>query len=113
MAQAPPAVRTQRGNERSSVLGPIHGLVTRRAKNPTETRALMLELDERARRVEEMTESPPDERHVMSVIMGILDSETLKHTIHFQGMKKSVSELRHKVMEFVNLIQGRSDGPGA
>ena len=70
----------------------------------------MLEIDERARRVEEMTESPPDERHVMSVIMGILDSETLKHTIHFQGMKKSVSDLKRKVMEFVNLtIPSKSD----
>jgi hypothetical protein len=79
------------------------GMVNRRAKNPAETKALMLELDERARRVEEMTEAAPDDRHVMSVIMGILDSETLKHTIHFQGMKKSVSELKRKVLEFVNL----------
>ena len=59
------------------------GMVDRRAKTPTETRSMMLELEERARRVEEMTETPPDDRHVMSVIMGILDSETLKHTIHF------------------------------
>ena len=58
------------------------GMVNRRAKNPTETRALMLELEERARRVEELTEIPPDDRHVMSVMEGILDSETLKHTIH-------------------------------
>ena len=79
------------------------GMVNRRAKNPAETRSLMLGLEERARRVEEMTVSPPDDRHTMSVIMGILDSETLKHTIHFQGMKKSVSELKQKVMEFVNL----------
>jgi hypothetical protein len=79
------------------------GMVNRRAKNPAETRSLMLELDERARRVEEMTEAAPDDRHVMSVIMGILDGETLKHTIHFQGMKKSVSELKRKVLEFVNL----------
>ena len=70
------------------------GMVNRRAKNPAETRALMLELEERAQRVEEMTEQPPDERHTMSIIMGILDSETLKHTIHFQGLKKSVAELK-------------------
>ena len=46
------------------------GMVNRRAKNPSETRSLMLELEERARRVEELTEIPPDDRHVMSVIMG-------------------------------------------
>ena len=87
------------------------GMVNRRAKNPAETRALMLELDERARRVEEMTEVTPDDRHVMSVIMGILDSETLKHTIHFQGMKKSVSELKRKVLEFVNLTTPSKGDP--
>ena len=31
------------------------GMVNRRAKNPAETRAMMLELEERARRVEDMT----------------------------------------------------------
>ena len=46
----------------------------------------------------------------MSIIMGILDSETLKHTIHFQGLKKSVAELKRKVMEFVNLtLPSKSD----
>jgi hypothetical protein len=79
------------------------GMVNRKAKSPAETRALMLELDERVKRVEEMTGTPPEERHVMSVIMCILDSETLKHTIHFQGIRKSVSELKRKVLEFVNL----------
>ena len=79
------------------------GMVNRRAKNPMETRTLMLELEERARKVEELTGNPPDERHTMSVIMGILDSDTLKHTIQFQGVKKNVDELKRKVMEFVNL----------
>jgi hypothetical protein len=53
------------------------GMVSRRAKNPSETRAMMLELEERAQRIEEMTEQAPEERHTMSIIMGILDIETL------------------------------------
>ncbi len=91
------------------------GMVNRKAKNPTETRSMMLELDERVMRVEEMTEAPPDERHIMSVIMGMLDSETLKHTIHFQVVKKSVRELKQRVMEFVNLTvpsSGDTMAPG-
>ena len=64
---------------------------------------MMLELEERAQRIEEMTEQAPEERHTMSIIMGILDIETLKHTTNFQGLKKSVTELKRKVMEFVNL----------
>ena len=66
------------------------GMVSRRAKNPSETRAMILELEERSRRIEEMTGQPPEERHTMSIVMGILDLETLKHTTQFQGLKKSV-----------------------
>ena len=58
-----------------------------------------------------MTEQAPDERHTISIFMGILDSETLKHTIHFQGMKKSVTELKRKVMEFVNLTMPSKNDP--
>jgi hypothetical protein len=57
----------------AQVMSQFTGMVNQRAKNPSETRATMLELDEQARRVEEMTEHPPDERHTMNVIMGILD----------------------------------------
>ena len=62
----------------------------------------MLEVDERARRVEEMTGNAPEERHTMSVIAGFLDNETLKHTMQYQGMGKSVTEFKRKILEFVN-----------
>ena len=54
------------------------GMVNKHAKNPKETRALMLGLEERARRVEEITGKPIDENHTRSVMVGILGSETLK-----------------------------------
>ena len=50
-------------------------MVSRRAKTPGETKALLVELDERAKRVEEATGEPIDNRHRMSVVMGIIDSK--------------------------------------
>jgi hypothetical protein len=101
--------RLQQNFEPSIVIHEAHayaqfsGMVSRRAKNPSETRTMLLELEERSRRIEEMTGQAPEDRHTMSIVMGIIDLETLKHTAHFQGLKKSVVELKRKAMEFVNL----------
>ena len=80
------------------------GMVNKRARNPRETKALMVELTERARRVEEVTGRPVEERHAMSVIAGIIDPETQKYTAQFQGLKSNVELLKTKVLEFVNLV---------
>ena len=45
----------------------------------------MMELEERAKRVEEVTKQAPEERHIMSVLEGIIDLETLKYTAQYQG----------------------------
>ena len=54
--------------------------VSRRAKTPGESTALLLELDERAKRAEEVAGEPIDNRRRMSVVMGVVDSESMKHT---------------------------------
>jgi hypothetical protein len=87
-------------------------MVNRRAKGPAETRTLMLELEERAKRVEELTGETVDDRHMMSVIMGILDQDTLKHTVQYQGTKadRNLGMFKQKIMEFVNLtVPAKSD----
>ena len=84
-------------------------MVNKRARNPRETKGLMVELGERARRVEEITGRPVEERHAMSVIAGILDPETQKYTAQYQGLKSSVDQLKRKVMEFVNLVTQSTD----
>ena len=61
------------------VMAQFISMVNKRAKTPAETKTLLVELDERAKRVEEITGARTDNRHMMSVIMGILDSETMKH----------------------------------
>jgi len=79
-------------------------MVSRRAKTPAETKALLLELDERAKRVEEATGEAIENRHRMSVVMGVLDSESMKHTAQFQGAKQRADVLQRKVIEFANLM---------
>ena len=88
----------------AQVLARYTNMVNRKAKTPKETKALMIELNERAKRVEEITGRPVEDRHAMSVISGILDPETSKHTAQYQGLKSNVETLKRKVMEFTNLV---------
>ena len=69
------------------VMANFTSMVTKRAKNYAETKKMMTEFDERAKRVEETTRKKPDQRHAMSVLVGILDFETLKHTSAHQGQR--------------------------
>ena len=93
----------------AQVLNRYTSMITRRAKTPRETKALMVELGERARRVEEVTGKAIEARHAMSVISGILDPETAKHTAQYQGVKSSVEVLKTKVMQFTNLMTQSDD----
>ena len=86
------------------VMASFTNMVSRRAKTLGETKALLVELDERAKRVEEVTGEPIDNRHRMSVVMGVIDSESMKHTAQFQGAKQRADILQRKVIEFANLM---------
>ena len=90
------------------------GMVAKRAKNPAETKSLLSEMEEKLRRVEEL-EGELDARHAMSVLVGILDAETLKHTSELQSGKKQedVDRLKRKAIEFCNMVAGgESKGGG-
>ena len=54
--------------------------------------------------MEEVTGKPAEERHEMSVLAAVLDPETSRYTAAFQGVAGSVSVLKTKVLEFVNLM---------
>ena len=89
------------------VMAQFTNMVSRRAKTPSETKALLVELDEtreRAKRVEEVTGERIENRHMMSVVMGVLDSESMKHTAQYQGAKLRADVLKRKVVEFANLM---------
>jgi hypothetical protein len=95
------------------VISNFTSMVNKRAKNTSETRVLLIELEEKAKRVEDVTGEAIDNRHMMSVIMGILDTETLKHTAQYQGSKSKAETLKRKVAEFVNLVGTGKQGPDA
>jgi len=80
-------------------------MVTKRAKSPQETKALLLELDERARRVEEVTGEAIGNSHRMSVVMGLIDAESMRHTAAHGGTQRRkhacrrVAEEGHRIRE--------------
>ena len=82
------------------------GMISKRARSFMETKTMLNELAERAKQVEDITGEAIDPVHAMSVISGILDSETLKYTADLQGGKtqKQVDELVKKATEFANLM---------
>ena len=85
-------------------------LIGRRAKTAAETRSLMIEFEEKAKRIGEVTGEAVDERHAKSVLMGILDMETLKHVGPFMKVKEPLDQTIRKIMEFVNLTGGLGKG---
>ena len=55
--------------------------------------------------MEEVTGEAIENRHRMSVVMGVIDAESMKHTSAFQGAKmRAGGVLQRKVIEFANLM---------
>ena len=69
----------------------------------------MIELEDKAERMEETTGEPIEEGHYKSVIAGMIDLETLKQTAEYQ--EGGLDKFKRKVMEFVNLVMS-GDGRG-
>ena len=44
--------------------------------------------------------------------MGVLDSESMKHTAQFQGAKQRADVLQRKVIEFANFDEHEHQGHG-
>ena len=79
-------------------------MVTKRSKSIRETKAKLTELEQRAKRVEEVTEKPVDERHARNILVGIVDKETLKHTAQYQKEGTTVAKRKRRIQEFVNMM---------
>ena len=88
-------------------------MVNKRSRSPAETKTLLLELDERARRVEEVTGEPIGNNHRMSVVMGLIDAESMRHTAAFGGANMRADALQKKVIEFASLMSTSAKGSDA
>jgi hypothetical protein len=79
-------------------------MVNRRAKNMTETKALITEMEDKAKKAEDISGESIGKAHAGSVIMGILDHETLKHVAMNPENIKEPEVMKRKAMEFVNMM---------
>ena len=77
-------------------------MISKKSNSLRETRTLLVELEDRHRMFQEIVGDPPDEKHAMSVLIGILDSETLKHTAVHRGL--GFTAMKQKVREFANMV---------
>ena len=87
------------------VLAEFIAMVAKPAKSPQETRLLITEMDRKMKAVDEVGVEV-SESHAKSVLIGLLDSETRKHTAMSHGKKTSYSGLKKVVLEFANNTAG-------
>lgn len=100
-----PSLASQQG----VVLMELSGMVSKPAKTPAETRALITEMERRVKRVEDITGEEIGEGHAKSVLVGILDPTTRQHTAMHHGNKSTYEQLKKIVLEFVNNVARKDD----
>ena len=83
------------------------GMITHRAKTAKESRRLIAEMEQRAKRIEEVTGKPIEIRHAMSMLQGVVNWETMKHTNQYIKDGSDFSDytlLRAKILQSVNVV---------
>lgn len=92
----------------AGVLADMTNMVKKEAKTPAETKQLVLDLEDKIRKVTEVTGTPPSDQHTKSILAGLMDKETSMHCgVHISsGM--TYEELKHRILQFVNAMMARS-----
>jgi hypothetical protein len=84
-------------------------MVNKKAKTMKETKAFIMEMEEKAKKVEEILGKPIEAGHAASVIAGILDSETLKHILQTPEIMTKPTDMKRKAMEFIVMMSDGED----
>ena len=87
------------------VLAEFSAMVAKPARSPQETKMLITEMDRKMKAVDEVGVEV-SESHAKSVLIGLLDPETCKHTAMSHGKKTSYEGLKKVVLEFANNTAG-------
>ena len=90
------------------VIADLSAMVTKPAKTPQDTRALISELEQKIANVEEVTNRDVDETHAKSILIGLLDPTTRQQTAMNHGMDTGFAELKKLVLEFINNVSAPS-----
>ena len=72
-------------------------MCAKQARSVEELKTMMLELEEKKKKMEQITGEETDTAHANSILAGVLDPETRKHTVGQQGVEGSYEDLRKKV----------------
>lgn len=88
--------------QHGAVLADFSGMISRQAKNPGELRQMISDMKTKMKRVKDVTNEEIGDAHKRSVLVGIMDSDTRKHTATFHDQKFEI--LLTRVLEFVNNV---------
>lgn len=90
-------------------------MVNSKAKNVHEAKDLLKELDEKARKAEKVPGHTIQSSHAASVIMGMLDPETMRYiTQQDPPIMNKPEEMKRKALDFVNMmIDNEGAGPAS
>ena len=87
----------------------VLGMMNKKAKNKTEVRGMIVELEGKVRICKEMCGIEVDNNTLRGVLAAMLDPETRIHTSKYLGMDVSFDTLKTEVLKFVNATSGEDD----
>ena len=100
-----PELAAREGQALSNVLL----MQTKRAKNQAELRGLIVELEGKVRICRELCGLDIEDNTMRSVLVGMLDPETRRHTTKYQGMDTTFETLKVEVLKFINVTSIDND----
>ena len=100
-----PELAAREGQALSNVLS----MQTKRAKNQTELRGYIVELEGKVRICKDLCGLDVEDNTLRSVLVGMLDPETRRHTTRYQGMDASFNTLKIEVLKFINVTSIDND----
>jgi hypothetical protein len=80
----------------------VMSMISRKAKTLSEMRKLMVELEDKVRKCRELCGIEVEKHTLRSVLVGMLDPETRRHTVSEQGMDSSYEALKDAVLRHIN-----------
>ena len=89
----------------AQVLGDFSKMIESRAQTPAQTKAKLVELEEKARRIEDILGEAVDNKHKASVIMGVLDMDTLRAVSQTEGSCKDAEQIKRRALEFIKIME--------
>ena len=90
------------------VLADLATMATRTAKNPSETKKFMLDLEDRIRKVIEIVGRAPGDMHCKSIVLGFLDVETNRHCGINVGASVPYHELKTRVLQYTKAVGAKN-----